>query len=369
MHPVFKRTSSFCEPTRAIGHVCALDELTVLSFNGADTKSFLQGQLTNDVAKLPESHALLAGYCTAQGRLLATMVLSHGASNSTAAMPGSELLGLLRTDLATAVTKRLSMFVLRAKVKISLSAWTCAGVTLSTPDAATLTQLNDLAGGVLPTKPYDVLHAVTGIWIAAPKAEASPLRWWWLAENCEPSVLQSATPSKVHNEGQLDAPKADLVETLKRALAQGSANRWAQDDLEASLPWLEAKTQDLFIPQTLNLDLIEGVSFTKGCYPGQEIVARSHYRGILKRRMAFGRIPAQGEITISAGDDIITMNENQEACGRVINAVSNGPFICFLFEAPFSAIDDGAIAVASAPTVQIEQLKLPYTVTRPGNTN
>ena len=72
------------------------------------------------------------------------------------------------------------------------------------------------------------------------------------------------------------------------ALTRTDADAWRAADLAAGIPWIGAATQDLFIPQTVNLELIQGVSFTKGCYPGQEVVARSHYRGTVKRRMAYG---------------------------------------------------------------------------------
>src|SRR5690606_31218859 len=89
-----------------------------------------------------------------------------------------------------------------------------------------------------------------GVWIAAPSADATIKRWWLV-------------------------PQGDLQLPVAYPLAQ---SHWQALDIDAGLPWVQSATQDVFIPQTLNLDLIEGVSFTKGCYPGQEVVARSHYR-------------------------------------------------------------------------------------------
>src|SRR3546814_3190939 len=84
------------------------------------------------------------------------------------------------------------------------------------------------------------------------------------------------------------------------SLPAGNTARWQADDIAAGLPWVQAATQDLFIPQTLNLDLIDGVSFTKGCYPGQEVVARSHYRGTVKRRTAYGVVQDGPDIDVDA---------------------------------------------------------------------
>jgi folate-binding protein YgfZ len=118
-------------------------------------------------------------------------------------------------------------------------------------------------------------------------------------------------------------------------------------------------TQDLFIPQTVNLDLIGGVSFTKGCYPGQEVVARSHYRGTVKRRMAYGIVPGQAAATIMAGSDVYHAATPNEPCGRVIDA-AGAPDASILFETTLSTLSSGDLRLGSVDGPVIQSRPLQY---------
>ena len=172
------------------------------------------------------------------------------------APPGADdapqLYGLVRQDLSQALIKRLSMFVLRAKVKLAPAPLNVAGVQASAEDAAAL----EAVTGALPRAAWQRADLPSGTWIAAPSADGR-LRWWWIASDAQ---LDAAAP-------------------LAAVLGLAPASQWQVADLAAGIPWIATATQDVFIPQTVNLELIQGVSFTKGCYPGQEVVARSHYRG------------------------------------------------------------------------------------------
>jgi folate-binding protein YgfZ len=324
-----------------------LDDLAVFEVTGADALSFVQGQITNDILNLGAEHAKLAGYCTAQGRLLATMVI---ASLPEALDAG--LIGLMRQDILTPVLKRLSMFVLRAKVKLSPSACSVVGVSIAVTEAGALSE--DL-GHPLPQAPWQVAATATGLWICAPAAEqhtdGSTLRWWWLAGEVHKAACQGLS--------------------LPHALS--TAAQWHGQDIAAGLPWIEAATQDLLIPQTLNLDLIEGVSFTKGCYPGQEIVARSHYRGTVKRRMHLGTIEQTAGLSLNAGADIFDAQGSEQACGRVINIAeaanqptegaqhSGGSGTAYvLFETTFDALEHNALHLGARDGAPITLLSLPY---------
>jgi folate-binding protein YgfZ len=348
MHPILTQPLLPKAPNRLESLVIyPLDDLAVFEVTGADALSFVQGQITNDILNLGAEHAKLAGYCTAQGRLLATMVF--------AALPealDAGLIGFMRQDILTPVLKRLSMFVLRAKVKLTPSTYNVVGVSMTATEVVSLTEA---LGHTLPQAPWQVAATPTGLWICAPAAQQSSgkesLRWWWLASDSHAAACQ-----------HLNLPHA-----------LSTAAQWHGQDISAGLPWIEAATQDLLIPQTLNLDLIEGVSFTKGCYPGQEIVARSHYRGTVKRRMHLGTIELSAGLTLKAGADIFDAQGSEQACGRVINiaeaasqatasaneAGSSG-VAYVLFETTFEALEHNALHLGTRDGVPITLLSLPY---------
>jgi len=217
---------------------CArLNRYGLLSVTGTDARDFLHAQLTNDISKLPSDRAALAGWCTAKGRLLATMLVIPS--------PDGFLLQLAR-DLAPAVAKRLTMFVLRSKVKVvdESDAWAQFGV-------------------------WKGLSAVT-----------------W-----EDGSVSVPVGSLRH----LRIGKGLSVECSRKE------EDWTLEEIRAGRPWISAATQDQFVPQMVNLEQIGGVDFQKGCYPGQEIVARAQYRGEVKRRMVRVQAPAGTEL--KAGQD------------------------------------------------------------------
>ena len=215
---------------------CArLSRYGLLSVQGADAREFLHAQLTNDIRNLPPDHAALAGWCSAKGRLLATFLVIPA--------PQGFLLQLAR-DLAPTVAKRLSMFILRSKVKIAdvSDAWVQSGFWNADRDLSKV-EWKDEAGSV-------------------PMGERRFLR-------LEPAASASAE-------------------------CKGDEEAWYLQEIRAGRPLITAATQDQFVPQMVNLETLGGVDFQKGCYPGQEIVARAQYRGQVKRRMV--RLPApQGE--------------------------------------------------------------------------
>ncbi len=330
-----------------------LADLAVIEISGADAASFLHGQLTHDIAGLTPGQARLSGYCTAKGRLLGSMVVWQA--------PGTEtptLRALIKADIAEAIVKRLSMFVLRAKAKLSVTQIPVLGVctdlsTESGQPAASATPANQinaaLAGHVagLPVAPpaFTVVQTEAGDWIAAPRKQASPIRWWLAAAG----IIQAGP------------------------LSSACAAAWQADDIAAGLPWVQAATQDVFIPQTLNLDLIDGVSFTKGCYPGQEVVARSHYRGTVKRRMACGVVRNAPDIDADAlpGTDIFDARRPGNPCGRIVNAAradrdatpgtDAGP-VHVLMEVQLADLDTADFRLGDDNGPAIELRSLPYDI-------
>jgi folate-binding protein YgfZ len=309
----------------------ALPNLQVLSASGADAIDFLHGQLTQDVQGLAGDAAALAGYCTAKGRLLATLVIWRPPAAGQDDPTAPRLRALVRADVAEPLLKRLRMFVLRAKVTLAAAPLRVAGVWTGADPAA----LEAAAGGALPRQPWGRTELPSGTWIAAPAAQGH--RWWWIASDEQSSASAG----------------------LRDALVAGTAQDWQAAELAAGIPWVGASTQDLFIPQTVNLDLIGGVSFTKGCYPGQEVVARSHYRGTVKRRMAYGVVGGRAGADIPAGTDIYDALEAGEPCGRVVDA-AGGPDAGILFETTLAALSSGELRLGSADGPAIQPRPLPY---------
>ena len=215
---------------------CArLNRYGLLAVSGPDARDFLHRQLTNDIANLAADRAVLAGWCTPKGRLLASFLV----------IPSSEgfLLQLAR-DLAPTVAKRLSMFILRSKVKIAdeSDAW-----------------------------------AQYGIWDRS--SQVSGVSW----------------------EGEVATVRVDdgRFVRLGRGLALEATKpeeAWTLAEIRAGRPLITAATQDQFVPQMVNFEQIGAVNFQKGCYPGQEIVARAQYRGEVKRRLKHVQVPAGVEV-------------------------------------------------------------------------
>ncbi len=313
-------------------------DLAVFTASGQDMLTFLQSQLTQDVARLEKHEAAFAGYCTAQGRLLANTVLAPTESENV-------VLGLVRTDVLPAFLKRLKMFVLRSKVSLEATAQTVSGIIVATSD---LERAEQVLNHPLPKNVWASVAANDGIWVVAPCADPAMTRLWWIADNAQSDAL-------IHTLG-------DALVTLDDQAA------WHVMDLQAGMPWIEAGTQDLFIPQTVNLDLIEGVSFTKGCYPGQEVVARAHYRGTVKRRMQLAVLNG-GHTHVKLGDDIFCPSEGPNPCGRIISMAHDNERTWILYEAPLKhtqalteAPQEALLHAAAIDGPALTPWALPYSV-------
>jgi folate-binding protein YgfZ len=326
--------------------VAPLENLTVVEITGADAATFLHSQLTNDIANLAPGSACLAGYCTAKGRLLASLVVWRPAQQ-----PCQTFYALIRKDIAEATIKHLSMFVLRSKVKLEITGQNVFGVVLPRGTALSATPPRtpaqaDLLAGAMPTNlptsaaPYCLLQSPEATWIAAPTARAEESRWWVI--NRKPGAIETSQ-------------------------GKSGSTAWQAADIAAGLPWVTAATQDIFIPQTLNLDLIDGISFTKGCYPGQEIVARSHYRGTVKRRMVYGVVNAMPSSLVQdvelPGVDIYNALRPDSPCGRVVNAAYCGTRTHLLLEIQLTDLGSADFRLKAATGAQIGIQPLPYLIT------
>ncbi|TWG83324.1 hypothetical protein L602_003100000090 [Cupriavidus gilardii J11] len=268
---------------RQDGIVCRPAAIGLIRVAGDDAATFLHGQLTNAVEDLGAGEARLAGYCSPKGRLLATLLMWRDAQG---------IVLQLSADLQPAIQKRLSMFVLRAKAKLSdLSAEMEVVGVAGARAASTL----EAAGLPAPATPWHAATVGDTTVIRLPDGDGAP-RW----QVCAPAANAEA-----------------LRQTFAATLLPADAEVWDWLDIRAGLPRIAVPTQEQFVPQMINFELIGGVNFRKGCYPGQEVVARSQYRGTLKRRMWLVR--GEGD-TPDAGVEIYRADDAGQPCGMIVNA-------------------------------------------------
>lgn len=258
-----------------------LSHLGLIQFSGEDAQAFLQGQLTCDVIKVKSDMAQYGGYCTPKGRLLANFLLWQK----------EDYLIQLPAGLCAAIQQRLSLFVLRAKVQLSNISDKFIRIGVAGKNARMLAE--QVAGVKFdPDQHLAVQHnEQTSIICLAPNRfefvaniEYAPTLWTYLTENAIPA----------------------------------GAACWDWLDIQSRIPVILPATQEEFIPQMVNLDAIGGVSFQKGCYPGQEIVARTQYLGKIKRHMHLAHIATDTPVT--PGDDLVSPSTAEQSCGKIVNA-------------------------------------------------
>ena len=251
---------------------CPLPDWGVIQAQGDDAANFLHNQLSNDVLLLPVGQSRLAAFCSAKGRMQASFILVKTA-------PDTVLL-VLSLDLLAQTLKRLSMFVLRAKVKMSdaTSQWELRGFVGDSARA--------LVGSSVPWQAtvQDGAHAVA----------------------LYPAVL-----------GESQIPRALWIAPAGQALPAGAnvqTNVWQWAEVMSGVTLVSQPVFEAFVPQMLNYESVGGVNFKKGCYPGQEVVARSQFRGTLKRRTALVHSP----VALAVGQDIFTPTDPEQPCATVV---------------------------------------------------
>ena len=259
--------------TQLLNGIAPLPHLGVIRVDGADAASFLQGQLTQDFVLLQDNQARLAAYLSPKGRMLASFIGLRRSS--------TELLLVCSRDLLPATLKRLSMFVLRAKARLT--------------DASADFQCWGLAG--------DALLSIAG----------SALPAWSKAEFGSASVVH-LYPAESQPRALLVAP-ADAPAPTGPALAPGL---WDWSEVRSGVATLTAPVVDAFVPQMLNYESIGGVNFKKGCYPGQEVVARSQFRGTLKRRTYLAHAPS----ALAVGAEVFAPEDAEQPVGTVVQAAA-----------------------------------------------
>ncbi len=308
--------------------------------SGRDATDFLNRQLTQDIRKLSNNKAFFSGYCKGNGRLIATLLiwprtLPYDKDHE------ETICCLLRTDTISQFCSYLSMFILRSKVKISTFKSYISGVSISNKE---IKKLEHIVGTNLPKSQWEYIENENGTWIAISSADCEQRRWLWIS-----------------NKEQLNPFLSNWI--LNHTYSD--LETWHSADLEIGLPWIGlASQQNLFIPQTVNLDLIDAVSFSKGCYPGQEVVARSYYYNKIKRRMAYGEITeltsdSSYNIYSLIGKDIYDTKNISQPCGRIIDIIFSKK-IYLLFETTLDILSNGEIRFLKGDGPVIHLLPLPY---------
>lgn len=300
-----------------------LPDCGLINFSGDDAQSFLHAQCTSDVAALAPGRSQYSGYCTPKGRLLASFLLWRSDQGFFMQLPAV---------LREAVQKRLSMYVLRSKVKVrdASGELTCIGV--AGPGAAAC--LAPLLGEV-PTAVHTVVQHAGVTLLSLPGA-----RYLLVAPSAQ-------------------APA--LLETLTKHGTAATPEFWDGLGIHAGIPVIVPATQEEFVPQMVNFDAIGAVSFKKGCYPGQEIVARMHYLGRLKQRMVLARISS--DAAPQPGDRLYSADLGDQASGTIVNAAaaSAGSYDV-LAVAQLSSIATGVVHWKSPDGPLLNLLALPYQV-------
>lgn len=319
----------FDMPSDAVsGRLALLPDWGVLSVSGADALTFLQGQTTNDILGQAEDEMRFNGYCTPKGRLLATGPLWR---------ENQSLRQAVSRPLARALGKRLSIFVLRAKAGIEDISDTVAILGLTgEPAAGALREL-----GIEPPGPMRVACGADPTMRAigfVPVSGIGPR--WWLTVSIE--------------------SLADTWARLAARLSPVPSSWWRAGEILAGEPRIVAATSEMFVPQTVNWELVGGVSFRKGCYPGQEVVARLHYRGKPRRRSFIARLSGDAGPLPAPGSDLLRPGANEPAGTVVASAPAPDGGLVLMHEAPIEvALREG---LRTPDGRLLEPLALPYSL-------
>jgi tRNA-modifying protein YgfZ len=317
----FGDAQSELSTTRTCTVVCDLSQFGLLRVSGEDAQSFLQNLLSSDVREVSTHRAQVSSFNTAKGRMLATFLIWQ---------TGADYFLQLPRSLCAPIQKKLSMYVLRSKVKIAdvSDEWVCLGLAGIEAEA--------MVGECFASAPQDVM-----------------------------SVAQ-------HNYGsviRLDKSRYQIVtdpthaSSLWRCMNDGARPAgsfcWDWLNIRAGVPVVLPATQEQFVPQMANLEQIGGVNFKKGCYPGQEIVARMQYLGKLKRRMYLAHVTGEAK----AGDELYSAEMEGQSCGMVANASAAPDGGCDLLAVvQISSHDTQTVHLGSLQGEALEFQTLPYSL-------
>ena len=306
-------------PSAPLQGVSPLPHLGVIRAVGADAANFLHNQLTQDILLMKPEQCRLAAFCNAKGRMQASFVVYQRAAD--------EVLLICRRDLMAQTIKRLSMFVLRAKAKLS--------------DASDEFQLLGLAG--------DAVNQAISAQALIPSLTQP---WQHLAVG--PADVLTLYPALGQARALWLAPK-DVTAPDAPALSEAL---WQVGEVMSGIAWVEQATYEAFVPQMLNYESVDGVNFKKGCYPGQEVVARSQFRGTLKRRAFI----VHSDAPMRAGQEVFSSRDATQPCGLIAQAANDGAQHVAIAELQLNATEHSSLHLGAADGAVLTLLPMPYTL-------
>ena len=311
----------------SLSGVTQLSHLGVIRAVGPDAGSFLQGQLTQDVVNMGPDTARLAAFCNAKGRMQASFVVFKNEHLPKPDDGSQEFLLVCSADLLAQTLKRLTMFVMRAKVKLS--------------DASGDMLLYGLAGDI-------ALDATLSV--------AASAHITWAKHQFHYQMTVFLPPGAGVQRALWCAP----VGTALPAGAVLSMNNWLWLEVQSGIAMVSQPIFEAFVPQMLNYESVGGVSFKKGCYPGQEVVARSQFRGTLKRR-AYLVHAADADGQPALGQEVFHSADAEQPCGLVAASAANpsGGYDAVVSMQTSAALA-GALSLGSAQGPTLTVLTLPY---------
>ena len=312
----------------ATGHVIVdLSHYGLIEAEGEEARDFLQNQFSNDMRLVSESQSQISAYCSPKGRMLAAFRIFQQGEKFYLRLPRS----ILEPTL-----KRLRMFVMRSKVTLE--------------DASDAQLHFGFAGPEAGQRLADILDKIP--------SEANAV-----AENPGLSVIRLPDPiPRFEIYGEPEAVIA-LWRRLARQATPVGADCWTWLDIQAGIPEVLPATVEAFVPQMVNLEALDGISYKKGCYPGQEVVARMHYLGKLKRRMY--RAHVSSDVIPSTGDSLYSPKETDQSVGKVVEAQPNpNGGVDLLAVIQIASAESADIHLgATEDTPRLDFQALPYSVT------
>jgi len=311
----------------------------VLRFSGADVVSFLQGQVSNDTQRLSEHSPVLAAYSTAQGRVLALIYLLPHSSGVVAILP---------REILEPTMERMRKFILRAKVRIE--------------EAADLVVAGQLGGAIPQAGTTLQAGAAPQVGAARQAGAISQGSSKVVSRYIERDGIGMAPVGHDENRQWIIGPPEKIAAPADAAAAKHIEEQWRLADIRAGLPQVYAATSEAFVAQMLNLDLLDGISFTKGCYTGQEIIARTQHLGRIKRRLFRLSLPSG---TWKVGQALRLADGRQGRLTEVIESAGRTEALAVL---SVEAGVTGAAGGADAPgelLVDAAELPLPYSLFGP----
>ena len=304
--------------------IAALSHYSIITASGDDASDFLQNQLSNDIKQVDDTHSQLSSYCSPKGRMLASFRIFKFKNQIQLRLP---------VDTLEATLKRLNMFIMRSQVTLEDNSHTLAGFGICGNEADSILS----NAGLTAPENMDGVSQQNGLCI----------------------IRIPGT----HPRFEIYGEPAELIKLWDKCAVQATpvgADVWSLQDIWTGLPDITINTVEAFVPQMTNLHAINGISFKKGCYPGQEVVARMHYLGKLKRCMYRAHIDT--ELAPHAGDNLYSSG-SEDSVGKIVTAVpAPQGGVDALAVLQIAQVEQHSVYLGSKEGVKLEFIDLPYEV-------